>query len=743
MNKKRQFYLFMVMFFLLAQITIIPAAGNNKNHSRTQSTLAIDTLSLKVMVPAYFSTASLWTRMEAQSSKMPGRLWAIVNPASGPGSSKSATYAADIDSMHAHKGGCIGYVYTDYGTIAIATVESQVDEWYSWYPTLDGIFFDCQNSVGGTNESYYQTLYNYVKTKGGVALVVGNPGAPTAPTFLYLNGTRVTDVICVFETSSGFQTWTPDPWTSSYSRDNWMVIPYNTSATQWVNNLSRAYHNNVGWIYLTSLGGGNPYNGLGTYFEDFCNYIINAPQPSPTLVSPADSVTSVSTTQTLTWNSYPGASHYVLQVSADNFVTTVLDQSSVTDTTFTLSSPLAGGTTYNWHVLATVGSDSTLFCVSRTFTTLAQASPTTQATNLNTTPVGNTWMTVNWTNGNGTNRIVLMNKTNSFANPADGTSPTATTTYSGSGQQCIYNGTGTTVKVTRLTLGTTYWFRVYEYNNSGLATKYNAATATNNPMSLATNNPTSFLEDFEVGTQTSYLARPGSNVFCTMGSWNFTNAEIGTSTNDRKTGLQSARIRNALPASITMNFDWPSGADIITLSYGSYSTDAASTWQLQKSTDSGTTWVNVGSVVTSSTTTLTAQTDTVNQSGNVRFKVAAVSGAGAINIDNISIVNYTGTLVLVELTSLTAVPKVLTLHQNYPNPFNPSTLISYQIPAAGKVTLKVYDVLGREVATLVNEVENPGNYKVRFDASKLTSGIYFYRINAGGSTQLKKMILMK
>jgi len=88
-------------------------------------------------------------------------------------------------------------------------------------------------------------------------------------------------------------------------------------------------------------------------------------------------------------------------------------------------------------------------------------------------------------------------------------------------------------------------------------------------------------------------------------------------------------------------------------------------------------------------------------------------------------------------------PKEFALAQNYPNPFNPSTAISYQLSAASDVTLKVYDMLGNEAATLVNENKPAGNYEVKFDGSKLASGIYFYKLKAGNFVQTKKLILMK
>ena len=83
------------------------------------------------------------------------------------------------------------------------------------------------------------------------------------------------------------------------------------------------------------------------------------------------------------------------------------------------------------------------------------------------------------------------------------------------------------------------------------------------------------------------------------------------------------------------------------------------------------------------------------------------------------------------------------LSQNYPNPFNPSTTIKFQIPRNGFVTLKVYDVLGNEVATLVSEEKPAGSYKVEFDGSNLASGIYIYRLTSGNYTASKKLILLK
>jgi len=96
-----------------------------------------------------------------------------------------------------------------------------------------------------------------------------------------------------------------------------------------------------------------------------------------------------------------------------------------------------------------------------------------------------------------------------------------------------------------------------------------------------------------------------------------------------------------------------------------------------------------------------------------------------------------------DVKEVDGLPATYKLDQNYPNPFNPATVINFTIPKAGNVTLKVYNTLGQEVATLVNEYKNASNYQVDFNASNLASGVYIYTIKAGDFAQSKKMILIK
>jgi len=128
-----------------------------------------------------------------------------------------------------------------------------------------------------------------------------------------------------------------------------------------------------------------------------------------------------------------------------------------------------------------------------------------------------------------------------------------------------------------------------------------------------------------------------------------------------------------------------------------------------------------------------------NQISAATYKSLDYSSDGVIDLI-VDEDNRPGTLPSVEDY---LVPKNFELSQNYPNPFNPTTTIEYSIPKDANVSIKIFDVLGKEVATLVNEQRSAGTYIINWNASNFSSGLYFYRITAGEFTDTKKMFLVK
>lgn len=189
-----------------------------------------------------------------------------------------------------------------------------------------------------------------------------------------------------------------------------------------------------------------------------------------------------------------------------------------------------------------------------------------------------------------------------------------------------------------------------------------------------------------------------------------------------------------------------------------------------KSTDNGADWIQVNNGISSFYSAYSFAVDSINifagtnvgvylsQNNGTNWRdvssgIVYTSNVKSLAYDNIYL--YAGTngngVWLRPLTEIATgikkdlgnIPEGFTLSQNYPNPFNPATTISYQIPKSNYVTLKVYDILGNVIKTLVNGYQTEGKYSVNFNASNLASGVYFYRMQAGGFVNMKKLILLK
>lgn len=149
-------------------------------------------------------------------------------------------------------------------------------------------------------------------------------------------------------------------------------------------------------------------------------------------------------------------------------------------------------------------------------------------------------------------------------------------------------------------------------------------------------------------------------------------------------------------------------------------------------------WGKIGFVAGYGTTTETksySYTDSKITTGKYSYRLKQIDFNGSYEYSNV-----------VEL-DVELMPREFVLHQNYPNPFNPSTKINFSLPEAGQVTLKVYNILGEEIATLINDYKNAGNYEAELSLSEininLSSGIYFYQLRFKQFTSTKKMMVIK
>jgi hypothetical protein len=139
------------------------------------------------------------------------------------------------------------------------------------------------------------------------------------------------------------------------------------------------------------------------------------------------------------------------------------------------------------------------------------------------------------------------------------------------------------------------------------------------------------------------------------------------------------------------------------------------------------------------TTGLLTWGPTIDQVGHI-YTVTVQATDGQLSTTT---TQYIAASDITDVQKLNDIPTVYSLSQNYPNPFNPTTFIQFGIPKEGFVKLSVFNVIGQEIKVLVNENMSAGNYKINFDASKLNSGMYLYRIETKNYTSVKKMLLVK
>lgn len=491
---------------------------------------------------------------------------------------------------------------------------------------------------------------------------------------------------------------------------------------------------------------------------------------APNLISPQNNSQRIELNPTLSWTSVNGAVSYRLQVTTNaNFSSTIFDQSGITSTS-KLISGLLNNTTYYWRVNATDGNVTSDWSEVWSFTTQSisqwqstnwpvqnlgiQAIATNSQNHIfvctatdgiyRSTDLGNTWIKLN--NGLAFNNIasISIDKSDRIF---IGTHGDGVYFSNNNGNSWSKIGLGT-IRVNKIFALNNYVFAGDGFNCTGVYRTSNLGsswTNVQNGLGVCTGNVIITKDGLVFGgsgIEGMYKSTDYGNTWqqinngltstniATMVADNLGNIFVGTQTNIY-TGMQGKGIfkttNNGMSwQNLTNGITTNEISQLAVSSNGILFTSGAGNQAIFKSTNSGNTWnqfnqglpnpADVGPIG-------------ITKSGYI---FAAINNKIYKYFDQTT-----------DIKSNEEVGFEYKLSQNFPNPFNPSTTIQFSIPHSQFVNLKVYDVLGREVSTLVNEEKLPGNYEVKFDGSNLPSGIYFYRLQAGSFSQTKKLLLLK
>jgi GH18 family chitinase len=492
----------------------------------------------------------------------------------------------------------------------------------------------------------------------------------------------------------------------------------------------------------------------------------------------------------LTWHKAAYASNYTVQVATDvNFTNIIVNSSSITDTTKSISF-LANNTKYYWRVQGTNQYGSGTQSSTNSFTTVAAITIPGQPTPLS--PLNNALnqaisLQLKWTKVSGaTSYIVQLSRSTTF-NSLDLADSSLTDTVR---------------QISSLLNNTIYYWRVKAKNSAGMGTGSNSFSFTTiaaitipgkptllTPLNNAVNQAISLqLKWTKVSGTTSYLVQLSkSNTFSSLvigdSSLTDTVRQISSLLNNtnyywRVRAKNSAGIGawsntflfttiSLIPGTPVLIYPSNGLSNIpLQITFKWNKAVNADRYCLQIATDN----LFANLIVSDHTITDTTITETLkNQNAKYYWKVTAVNTLGfgdwptAWSFTTGNSKNYHTTASTATLNEITLswqnsdaattnnnelISYTYELMQNYPNPFNPATVISYQLAAVSKVQIKVFDALGREIKTLVNDEKPAGKYQIVWNATdnygkKVTSGIYIYSLKTNGYSQTRKMILMK
>ena len=260
--------------------------------------------SMGILVPAYFYPGTGgtdgytdgWAEMTAAAATVP--ITAIFNPDSGPGPGTDLNYVNAMTSLEAAGGKAVAYVYTDYGSTPLSTVESQISTYITQYHGLiNGFFLDAMSNTAAS-VSYYNTLYNFIKGLDSAYQVIGNPGTATIPAYLAA-GTKGADTLLTFENDARYYAGaTPPGWVFGYPQSAFANTIYDQPTTAgMLADVILAFQRNVGQIYVTDQPINPPtgylYDRLPSYWDQEVAAVASVPEPSSLCLLAVGALTAV------------------------------------------------------------------------------------------------------------------------------------------------------------------------------------------------------------------------------------------------------------------------------------------------------------------------------------------------------------------------------------------------------------------------------------------------------------------
>ncbi|RPI19736.1 MAG: T9SS C-terminal target domain-containing protein [Ignavibacteriae bacterium] len=514
----------------------------------------------------------------------------------------------------------------------------------------------------------------------------------------------------------------------------------------------------------TMVGNGNVNITNGAINKLYMRIYYNLappPPPAPRLILPLNGAVCVSLTPLLDWADTTSALYYRVEVSTSPAFTTVADSATSVNSQYTIpSGKLLNNTLYYWHA-ASVGVGGSSWSSSRSFTTTTVSfsavpqllTPKDDSTGISLTPL------LDWNNLTGAiSYKVEISVDSLFSSIAD----SATTTLS---QYTISAG--------KLSIGTTYYWRVFgknACNTSSPSVVWSFTTIVNPPpaprlilplngaacvsltplldwadttgainyrVEVSTSPTFATIADSATITNSQYTVPVGKLLNNTLYYWHAASVNAGGSSWSTSRSFTTTTVILPNPPVLFQPINGAIAQPLTPTLIWSKLTGAIR-YFVQLSTDS------TFSVITDSAT-VTDSFYTV-PSGKLANHVVyywRVTGKNTCNTSPTTNTwhfetEYEG---IEQISNI--IPKEFKLYNNYPNPFNPITRIPFDIPRKSFVSLKIWDIMGREIMTLINEEMHAGKYEYEFYAPSISSGIYFYRLESSDYVSIKRMILLK